>query len=84
MQLQAIMTDNASNNDSMMDRLAVMLSFSATSTHYSCSLESRFMRENISFSAAQARMRCPPHIVHLAAVKVIVVSLSTLICHSLV
>ena len=34
------------------------------------SLESRCQQQGISFSAQDARMRCMPHTIHLAAIKV--------------
>ena len=49
----AIMMDNASNNDTMME-----------------AIEDRCHAAGIQFSAAQARMRCMPHTIHLAAIKV--------------
>jgi hypothetical protein len=35
------------------------------------SLEKRFEERGIPFSAQDARMRCMPHTVHLAAIKVL-------------
>jgi G:T-mismatch repair DNA endonuclease (very short patch repair protein) len=49
----AIMMDNASNNDTMME-----------------AIESRFHEAGIEFSAQKSRMRCMPHTIHLAAIKV--------------
>ena len=49
----AIMMDNASNNDTMME-----------------AIESRCREAGIDFSAQKSRMRCMPHTIHLAAIKV--------------
>ena len=49
----AIVMDNASNNDTMME-----------------AIEDRCFMAGIKFSAKQARMRCMPHTIHLAAIKV--------------
>jgi hypothetical protein len=49
----AVMMDNASNNDTMME-----------------AIEDRCRNAGIEFSAKQARMRCMPHTIHLAAIKV--------------
>ncbi|KAF8817342.1 hypothetical protein BYT27DRAFT_7075321, partial [Phlegmacium glaucopus] len=50
----AIMMDNASNNDTLME-----------------ALESRCEGAGIEFSASAARMRCMPHTIHLAAIKLL-------------
>jgi hypothetical protein len=50
----AIVTDNASNNNTLM-----------------ISLEQRCEERGIPFSARDARMRCMPHTVHLAAIKLL-------------
>jgi len=52
-QIMAIMMDNASNNDTMME-----------------ALESQCREAGIKFSAQKSRMRCMPHTIHLAAIKV--------------
>ena len=52
-QIMAIMMDNASNNDTMME-----------------AIESRCHEAGIKFSAKKSRMRCMPHTIHLAAIKV--------------
>ena len=52
-QIMAIMMDNASNNDTMME-----------------SIESQCREAGIEFSAQKSRMRCMPHTIHLAAIKV--------------
>jgi len=52
-QIMAIMMDNASNNDTMME-----------------AIESRCHEAGIEFSAQKSRMRCMPHTIHLAAIKV--------------
>jgi hypothetical protein len=52
-QVIAIVSDNASNNDTMM-----------------VSLERCFAAKNIRFSASEARIRCLPHTIDLAATKV--------------
>ena len=49
----AIMMDNATNNDTMME-----------------AIESRRHEAGIKFSAQRSRMRCMPHTIHLAAIKV--------------
>lgn len=49
----AIVMDNASNNDTMME-----------------AIENQCVIAGIKFSAKQARMRCMPHTIHLAAIKV--------------
>ena len=49
----AIMMDNASNNDTMME-----------------AIESQCREAGIDFSAQKSRMRCMPHTIHLAAIKV--------------
>lgn len=49
----ALMLDNASNNDTMVE-----------------TIEDLCTHEGIYFSAAEARMRCMPHTVHLSALKV--------------
>ncbi|KAF9541737.1 hypothetical protein CPC08DRAFT_650474, partial [Agrocybe pediades] len=51
--IMAIVMDNASNNNTLME-----------------SLERRLESQGISFSATDSRMRCMPHTIHLAAVKV--------------
>ncbi|KAJ3541549.1 hypothetical protein NMY22_g3845 [Coprinellus aureogranulatus] len=48
----AIVMDNATNNDKLVEFLEV-----------------RFKGESIRFSAKEARMRCMPHIIHLAALE---------------
>lgn len=52
-QIMAIMMDNASNNDTMME-----------------AIESRCHEAGVKFSAKKSRMRCMPHTIHLAAIKV--------------
>ncbi|KAF8071964.1 hypothetical protein FPV67DRAFT_1560685 [Lyophyllum atratum] len=52
--IMAIMMDNASNNDTMMD-----------------AIEARCLDVGIDFSATQARMRCMPHTIHLACIKLL-------------
>lgn len=52
-QIMAIMMDNASNNDTMME-----------------TIESQCHEAGIEFSAQKSRMRCMPHTIHLAAIKV--------------
>ena len=52
-QIMAIMMDNASNNDTMME-----------------AIESQCHEAGIKFSAKKSRMRCMPHTIHLAAIKV--------------
>jgi hypothetical protein len=52
MKIIAIMMDNASNNDTMMQ----------------C-IETRCSEIGVDFHANQARMRCMPHTIHLAAIK---------------
>lgn len=49
----AIVADNASNNDTMMD-----------------ALETKAAKQGVIFQATDARCRCMPHTVHLAAMKV--------------
>jgi hypothetical protein len=49
----AMMMDNASNNDTMME-----------------AIETRCLEMGINFSATQSRMRCMPHTIHLACIKV--------------
>ena len=49
----AVMMDNASNNDTLME-----------------GLESKCREAGIEFSASDSRMRCMPHTIHLAAIKV--------------
>ncbi|KAF8507987.1 hypothetical protein JB92DRAFT_2733743, partial [Gautieria morchelliformis] len=53
-QIQAIVADNASNNDTMMEALGMLCA-----------------KEGILFSACEAWMRCIPHTVHLAALKLL-------------
>ena len=53
-QVIAIVTDNASNNNTLMT-----------------SLEQRCEERGIPFSARNARMRCMPHTIHLAAIKLL-------------
>ncbi|KAF8812635.1 hypothetical protein BYT27DRAFT_7086732, partial [Phlegmacium glaucopus] len=57
----AIMMDNASNNDTLME-----------------ALELRCCNAGIEFSASVARMRCMPHTIHLAAIKVYFYFMSSL------
>ncbi|KIJ91395.1 hypothetical protein K443DRAFT_25262, partial [Laccaria amethystina LaAM-08-1] len=52
--IMAIMMDNASNNDTMME-----------------AIESRCREAGIDFSAQKSRMRCMPHTIHLAAIKLL-------------
>ncbi|EEB92505.1 hypothetical protein MPER_08973, partial [Moniliophthora perniciosa FA553] len=52
--IMAVMMDNASNNDTLMQEL-----------------ELRCFGTGIQFSAKDARMRCMPHIIHLAALKLL-------------
>jgi len=49
----AVMMDNASNNDTLME-----------------ALESKCHEAGMEFSASDSRMRCMPHTIHLAAIKV--------------
>jgi hypothetical protein len=46
-------------------------------------LEKKCLKENIPFSSDRARMRCMPHTVHLAAVKVSRRLFSFLACSNL-
>jgi hypothetical protein len=55
-QIIAIVSDNASNNDTMM-----------------VGLEHRFAAKQIPFLASEARIRCLPHVIDLAATKVCIV-----------
>ncbi|TEB20234.1 hypothetical protein FA13DRAFT_1575090, partial [Coprinellus micaceus] len=50
----ALVMDNATNNDTLVQ-----------------SLEVRFTAAGIPFSATNARMRCIPHIIHLAALQLL-------------
>jgi len=59
LQIIAIVMDNASNNNTMME-----------------SLERRCWQRGIRFSAKDARMRCMPHTIHLAAIKVLILLLT--------
>ena len=49
----AVMMDNASNNDTLMEALAI-----------------KCHEAGMEFSASDSRMRCMPHTIHLAAIKV--------------
>ena len=49
----AIMMDNASNNDTLMEVLEI-----------------KCHDAGVEFSASDSRMRCIPHTIHLAAIKV--------------
>jgi hypothetical protein len=49
----AVMMDNASNNDTLME-----------------ALENKCHAAGIDFRASDSRMRCIPHTIHLAAIKV--------------
>ena len=49
----AVMMDNASNNDMLME-----------------ALEIKCHEAGMEFSASDSRMRCMPHTIHLAAIKV--------------
>ena len=49
----AVMMDNASNNDTLME-----------------ALEIKCHEAGMEFSASDSRMRCMPHTIHLAAIKV--------------
>jgi hypothetical protein len=49
----AVMMDNASNNDTLME-----------------ALERKCHEAEIEFSASDSQMRCMPHTIHLAAIKV--------------
>ncbi|KAJ7800237.1 hypothetical protein B0H14DRAFT_2387443, partial [Mycena olivaceomarginata] len=51
--INALVMDNATNNDTMVE-----------------ALEHKCKKENIPFSSSCVRMRCMPHTVHLAAIKV--------------
>jgi hypothetical protein len=53
LQVIAVMSDNATNNDKMMEYIESYLKF-----------------QGIDFDSDQARMRCLPHIINLAANKV--------------
>jgi hypothetical protein len=48
-----VSSDNASNNDTMMENLEILLA-----------------GDGIEFNAAEARIRCMPHTVHLSAMEV--------------
>jgi hypothetical protein len=54
LQIMAFMTDNASNNDTLVENI-----------------EKHCWECGIPFNAVHARLRCMPHTVHLAAIKVI-------------
>jgi hypothetical protein len=57
MQIMAFMTDNASNNDTLVDGIVA-----------------RAKNESVSMKSEWVRLRCMPHTVHLAALKVCLLS----------
>jgi hypothetical protein len=59
--IMAIMTDNASNNDTLVDGIVALALAD---------------EKRIRLNAKWIRMRCMPHTVHLAALKVSIISLT--------
>jgi hypothetical protein len=50
--------------------IAIVMDNASNNNTLMTSLESRCQQRGISFSAQDARMRCMPHTIHLAAIKV--------------
>jgi hypothetical protein len=51
--------------------IAIVMDNASNNNTLMTSLESRCSQRGISFSAQDARMRCMPHTIHLAAIKVL-------------
>jgi hypothetical protein len=52
--------------------IAIVMDNASNNNTLMTSLESRCQQRGISFSAQDARMRCMPHTIHLAAIKVFI------------
>jgi len=51
--------------------IAIVMDNASNNDTLMTSLESQCEERNIPFSAKNARMRCMPHMIHLAAIKVL-------------
>jgi hypothetical protein len=51
--------------------IAIVMDNASNNNTLMTSLESRCQQRGISFSAQDSRMRCMPHTIHLAAIKVL-------------
>jgi hypothetical protein len=59
--------------------IAIMMDNASNNNTMMLSLERRCQQRGIQFSAQDARMRCMPHTIHLAAIKVLIPLL--IVCH---